>query len=280
MAKFDGIAIRLMIPGMSSERISEAVQRLYDVMSDLRRGCPWDKKQTHLSLRRYLQEECHEVLDALDREDSDDLQGELGDLLFQIWFHAEVASEQNPEHGLAAIIERVTEKLIRRHPHVFGPESASTDEQVRESWERIKAEERPAGTSRLDGLPPLIPALLGAQRLQEKAASVGFDWKEMAPVLDKISEEIDELKEELRDGSRPQRIESEMGDLLFALVNLSRHLNLSAEDALRGTNRRFTSRFQFIEAGAKAEGRALDSLTLAEMEALWVAAKEKERGGG
>lgn len=256
---------------MSDERLIDAVRELSCVMARLRRECPWDRRQTHRSLRRYLLEECHEVLDALDRGHLDDLKGELGDLLFQIWFHAEVAAEGDEERGIAAICEDVTAKLVRRHPHVFEGEVARGIDSIQKNWEATKAAE--GRESRLDGVPPLMPALLGSQCLQEKAASVGFDWTEVSDVLDKVHEEVDELHAELGESGSHERREHELGDLLFSLVNYGRHIGVNAEDAVRAANRRFTSRFQFIERAALASNRSIDELSLDEMEALWQKAK-------
>lgn len=264
---------------MSDQRLIDAVIELSRVMADLRAKCPWDAAQTHQSLRRYLIEECHEVLDALDREDPNGLQGELGDLLFQIWFHAEVASEGVADRGLASIIEQVTEKLTRRHPHVFGGAPIDDAAAVKKDWESLKQSEGVGRKSRLDGVPPLIPALLGAQCLQEKAASVGFDWEDVNDVLAKIEEEIGELRQELGDEGKSARRQHEFGDVLLSLVNLGRHLGITAEDALREANTRFTSRFQFIEQSAIASGRTIADLTLAEMEAFWQLAKERSDEG-
>ena len=261
---------------MSDHRLSNAVLELAEVMESLREKCPWDRAQTHLSLRRYLIEECHEVLDALDRSDPNDLQGELGDLLFQIWFHAEVASENDENRGLAAIIEQVTKKLIRRHPHVF--EDAAIDDAagVKQSWEAIKQSEGEGRESRLHGVPPMMPALLSAQCLQEKAAAVGFDWDDVGDVLAKIAEEVGELRHELDNGGSEQRCRHEFGDLLLSLVNFGRHLGINSEDALREANSRFTARFQFIERAAARAERSMDDLSLAEMESLWQEAKQAE----
>ena len=260
---------------MSDQRLINAVVGLSQVMVDLRAKCPWDSAQTHVSLRRYLIEECHEVLDALDRSDPDDLAAELGDLLFQIWFHAEIAADGHEDRGLAAIIEHVTAKLVRRHPHIFGDNAVDGASGAKASWEAIKQAEGRGRESRLDGVPPFIPALLGAQCLQEKAASVGFDWDDVGDVLAKVQEEVGELRAELGDEGTDARRQHEFGDLLLSLVNFGRHIGINAEDALREANARFTSRFQFIEQSAVNSGRSISDLSLDEMEILWQAAKRR-----
>lgn len=266
---------------MSRERIEKAVAELFDVMARLRRECPWDRRQSHESLRRYLLEECHEVLDALDRGDREELKEELGDLLFQIWFHAEVASEHPDEpFGLADVLDGVRRKLIRRHPHVYGEKKIEDAETVRVDWERMKMQE--GRSSRLEGLPPGLPALQAAMVLQEKAAKVGFDWPAIGPVLDKVREELDELQAELPEGAPgapSPALRAEFGDLLFALVNLGRWLGLNAEDALRETNLKFRRRFRHVESRAEEEGVPLEEAGLERMDGWWDEAKEAERGG-
>ncbi len=268
---------------MSDDRLKSSFLALSSVMRRLRAGCPWDARQTHASLRRYLIEECHEVLDALDRDSAEDLRAELGDLLFQVWFHSEIASEDEDGFDLADVLDGITEKLVRRHPHVFEKAGGGADQDEawsRAAWERRKMTE--GRTSRLEGLPPSLPALLQAQILQEKAASVGFDWPDHRGVLDKVREECGELEEELAaaassGGTMPTAgMEHELGDLLFTLVNLARKLALNAEDALRMANRRFRERFQYIERAVAASGRPMEDVELDELERLWEQAKAAE----
>lgn len=261
---------------MTERSIEASARRLRDIMAALRVGCPWDREQTHASLRRYLIEECHEVLEAIDAGDLQELRAELGDLLFQIWFHAEVASEQGSGFDLIDVFEGISDKLVRRHPHVF--EQVETDkERLRGQWERLKMAEG-GRRSRLDGVPPLLPALLQAERFQEKAASVGFDWKEVSGVLAKVSEEVAELNEALNaERVARERVEAEFGDLLFTLVNFARHQGIVAEDALRLASGRFRERFQFMEREAVGEGRALSDETEEGLGAAWERAKAAER---
>ncbi len=268
---------------MSDDRLKSAFLALSSVMRRLRAGCPWDARQSHASLRRYLIEECHEVLDALDRGCAEDLKGELGDLLFQIWFHAEIASESEGGFDLADVLNGIAEKLVRRHPHVFEvSDDGGKGEKPwsRSAWERRKLAEGRA--SRLEGLPPGLPALLQSQILQEKAASAGFDWPDHRGVLDKVREECAELEEELEaadasGGDGPtDGMAHELGDLLFTLVNLARKLELNAEDALRGANRRFRDRFQFIERAVAESGREMEDVELEELERLWQRAKSRD----
>ncbi|MCB9832767.1 MAG: nucleoside triphosphate pyrophosphohydrolase [Planctomycetes bacterium] len=267
---------------MSDERIVKAATALAEVMRRLRRDCPWDRRQSHESLRRYLVEECHEVLDALDRGDRVALRAELGDLLFQIWFHAEVASEHPEEpYGLAEIIEDLSAKLIRRHPHVYGDRRETEVETLRADWERMKMQE--GRRSRLEGLPPLLPALQAALVLQDKAARVGFDWPALGPVLDKVREELAEFLAELPEESTaieaPAALRAEYGDLLFALVNVGRWLRINPEDALRETNLKFRRRFHHVEERARAAGLPLEEAGLERMDAWWDEAKRNEAAG-
>lgn len=257
------------------EELGRAVTDLHAVMKRLRADCPWDREQTHASLRRYLLEESYEVLDALDGGDAEEIAGELGDLLFQIWFHAEIASEPGAlGFDLVDVLDRVRTKLIRRHPHVFATEDAADADEVQRNWERRKMDE--GRTSRLDGVPKVLPGLLAAQTLQRKAASVGFDWPDVAGAIDKVREELGEFLETITEEQSPERRESEFGDLIFSLVNVARKLDVDAEAALLGTNRKFRRRFAAIESGAQAARRDLESLSLEEMDALWTQAKRSE----
>ncbi len=253
------------------------LEELARVMARLRGpdGCPWDRQQTHESLRRDLLEECHEVLEAIDAGDAEVLADELGDLLLQIVFHAQIAAERG-DFDLSTVAERITAKLRRRHPHVFGDATVRDSDEVLANWERLKRDEPPARgrESVLDGVPRALPALLKATSLQKKATRVGFDWAEgdVAGPLGKVGEELAELRDAV---GRAGDIEHEIGDLLFAVVNVARRLGTDAEDALRLACRRFEKRFQTIEAAAAAGGRELSAMSLAEMDELWEQAKRE-----
>lgn len=271
---------------------SKDISRLIEIMAALRHrdtGCPWDVEQDFSSIVPYTIEEAYEVADAIQRNDKDDLREELGDLLLQVVFHSRMAEEEG-SFAFPDVVEAITTKMIRRHPHVFGDAQARSSGMAKGMWEKIKAQEKAERqTARLargvtenadsDGyladVPLAQPALTRALKLQEKAARVGFDWQDATPILDKIEEEIAELRQAL-DGDNWDDIAGEFGDVLFALVNLGRHLKLDAEDSLRRTNDKFRRRFHFIEAELKKQGRALGSATLDEMEALWQQAKTTE----
>ena len=235
-------------------------------------GCPWDREQTLQSLKPFIIEEAYEVIDAIDRDDRSALAEELGDFLLQAVFVAEVTREE----GSFDIFDAITvlhDKLVRRHPHVFADVEARDAEQVLVNWEKLKNEERKAeNKSVLAGVPQALPALLKASRLTEKAARVGFDWRRAEDVFDKIDEEVGELREAVakRDDAN---IQEELGDLLFAIANIARKLNVNAEEALQAANRKFTRRFEAVEAQARESGRNLDQLTLEEMDAMWDHAK-------
>ncbi|WP_112322976.1 nucleoside triphosphate pyrophosphohydrolase [Oceanibium sediminis] len=250
--------------------------RLRDIMARLRdpeTGCPWDVEQDSASIAPYTIEEAHEVADAIARNDMSDLRDELGDLLLQVVFHARIAEEAG-DFDFDDVAGGISDKMVRRHPHVFGDESRDkTPEQQTADWEAIKAAERgPAGV--LDGVALGLPALTRALKLQKRAARVGFDWPAVDQVLDKIVEEAGELAEAEGD---PDKLEDEFGDLLFVMVNLGRHLGLDAEAALRRTNAKFTRRFGKVEDALSAEGRSPEAATLEEMDTLWNAAKAEER---
>jgi len=235
-------------------------------------GCPWDRDQDHLTLRPYLLEEAYEVLEALDAGDVDALREELGDLLLQVVFHTQVAIDQG-EFRMPEVIGYINRKLIHRHPHVWGDVSVNDSSDVARNWEAIKQQERrdngKARQSLLDGVSRALPALAQAYNYQERAARVGFDWEQIEPVIDKIREEIDEI----RAAPDPEQRAGEIGDLLFALVNWIRWMGVEPETALREANRRFYRRFHYIEQAAERTGRALSQMSLAEMDALWDEAK-------
>lgn len=264
-----------------------AIERLAEVMRRLRApaGCPWDKEQTLATLRPYLIEECYEVLEEMDRVAQGGswrpLAEELGDLLFQIVFHAQLAEELG-EFTLADVTNAIAEKLERRHPHVFGTTTVAGTTQVLENWAKLKAKERLARHGRagsaLDGVPQALPALQRAERLTEKASRVGFDWPSLDGVRAKLGEELGELDAAISSGHRAD-IEHELGDVFFSLVNLARHLKVAPEDALRGTIGRFTSRFHRVEALLEAEGVPFGEATPAQLDAHWERAKVEEQKG-
>jgi tetrapyrrole methylase family protein/MazG family protein len=276
--------------------MSEQFDKLVNLMARLRApdGCPWDRKQTHESLKPYLLEETYEVLETIDKQDEGKLREELGDLLLQILFHAQIAAERKT-FSVEDVMQLLADKLVRRHPHVFGrrEDGELTPDQVYSNWEQIKKSERQrtgGSESALDGVPKTLPALLRAFQTQARASRVGFDWPQNSEgvhqVMGKVTEEIGELTDayaaqtsrngdEEREAAR-RHLEDEMGDVLFSLVNLARFLKVNPEDALRRATDRFADRFHFVEAEAARTGRTLQSMTLKEMDSLWEMAKAKE----
>ncbi len=262
------------------KRIGKAFESLIALQARLRapNGCPWDREQTHDSLRTYLVEETYEVLDALDSGDPRKFADELGDLLLQIVFHAELAAEAG-KFDIADVIEQIYTKMVRRHPHVFGNVRAETSADVLKNWEQLKAEERAKSkvsvakapdASILDAVPRNLPGLLEAHQLTRRAANVGFDWQDVNGIFDKLAEETAELKELLASRERrTEEIEEEVGDLLFVGVNLARFLGFDAEIALKKANRKFAQRFREMERIAAARGQSLSGLSAAELDALW-----------
>jgi tetrapyrrole methylase family protein/MazG family protein len=246
---------------------------LVEVMARLRRSCPWDREQTHRSLVPYLIEESYEVVDAIESRNDAELCEELGDLLLQIVFHAQLATERG-KFSIADVIDALSNKMIRRHPHVFGDQAVSSVADVWQNWEALKAEEpaTKARASKLDGIPKGLGALQRAQKMQEKAARIGFDWPDLSGVRAKLAEELAELEQARREGDEAQ-IRDEMGDVLFSIVNFARALGLDSETALRQANEKFYRRFAFMEQRARIDGRALNDLTLDELEELWQLAK-------
>ena len=258
-------------------------------LRDPRYGCPWDLQQSYASIVPHTLEEAYEVADAIERGDFEHLPGELGDLLFQVVYYSQLAREEG-RFDFAAVVDGITCKLIRRHPHVFpdgdlygAPDQPKLAEAaIRQRWEEIKAAERaekataPEQLSLLDDVPQALPALSRSVKLQKRAARVGFDWPEALVVVDKLREELDELLEAMSEDD-PQHIADELGDVLFAATNLARHLGVDPEAALRGANGRFEWRFRFIEQALRADGRSPEGCSLDELEALWAAAKRAER---
>ncbi len=256
-----------------------SIDRLKSILARLRApdGCPWDRAQTHQSIKGQLLEECYEVLEAIDRNSPQDLQEELGDLLLHVLFHSQMAREQGA-FSFNDVAEGLSDKLIRRHPHVFGDARAESAEEVVAHWERTKREEKPERKSLFDGIPRELPALLRAQKYQSKAAKLGLDWNDAEGPRAKIAEELAEVNEAVAGGD-PKRIEEEIGDLLFTVVNLARHLHVNAECALSGAAGRFRSRVEFIEEALRVRppGNPPD---LAELELLWERSKALTGGRG
>lgn len=245
------------------------ISRLRDIVARLRApdGCPWDREQTHATLRAALVEECYEVIEAIDKADDPNLREELGDILLHVVMHAQMAGERDA-FSFDEVVAEVCEKLIRRHPHVFGDKAAADSTEVLRQWEQIKRAEKKDRISIMDGLGSGQPALLRAQNAQKKAARVGFDWQAADPVFDKVEEEIAELRQALASGETCH-VEEELGDLLFTVVNLSRKLKVDSETALAAATRKFVSRFQAVEAALAAQGRRIEDASPDEMNALW-----------
>jgi tetrapyrrole methylase family protein/MazG family protein len=262
------------MPSKSRHSIpSEDFRDFVKIVRRLRKECPWDRKQTHRSLRHSLIEETYEVVHALDRGDLKELSSELGDLLLHVIMQATIAEEEG-EFTLQEVLRLIRAKLIRRHPHVFGTRRVRSAEEVKRNWENIKMEE--GRTSLLDGIPRSMPALQRALRMQQRASKVGFDWETQQQVWEKLSEELQELRVAL-ERKRPREREEEFGDFLFALVNYARFISIHPEDALRQTVEKFDRRFRYIEQNLRKQGKDIHSVTLAEMDRLWNAAKRKKR---
>jgi tetrapyrrole methylase family protein/MazG family protein len=251
-------------------------KKLIDIMAKLRseQGCAWDKVQTHETLKPYLIEEAYEVIEAIDEKDDAKLKEELGDLLMQVVFHSQVAKD-NGEFDINDVIEKISSKMISRHPHVFGDAKFDTPEEVKKQWHDRKKEEGKLRDSALEGVPKELPSLLRAHRLQSRAAKVGFDWPKIDDVVAKLEEELHEFRQAVQ-GKDKKEIEEELGDIFFVLVNLSRWVGVNAEEALRKTISKFISRFRYIEMKAAENGRKLEEMTLEEMDALWDEAKTRE----
>lgn len=266
---------------MNKENPLKEFDEFVNIVKRLRKECPWDKIQTHLSLRRCLLEETYETLEAIDENNMTELRNELGDVLLQVIFHSNIAEEEN-SFTLKEIIQYETKKLIDRHPHVFGNVKITDSEEVKKNWERSKKNE--GRKSVTDGIPEDLPALLKAYRMQEKVSKVGFDWRKPGtdemdekPVFEKVLEELNELKHNADNGRPHDEIEDELGDVLFSIVNYSRYLKVNPEDALRRTIRKFRHRFNKIEDFAKENKRELDEMTLEEMDEIWEKAKRDQQ---
>ncbi len=257
---------------------------LVEVMARLRapNGCPWDREQTHTTLKPYLLEETYEALEAIDIGDDDELCKELGDVLLQVVFHAQIAAEEN-RFGIEEVARAIVDKLIRRHPHVFADVEVDGSEQVLQNWEQIKKQERQeqgeATPSLLDGIPKQLPALMRAQRMQARVSRQGFDWDQIEGPLDKVEEEFAELRQAWASGETPA-IEDEFGDLLFALVNTGRFLNVDPEQSLRQSTDKFERRFRALEEAVRTSGREISALSLQELDAIWDEIKAREKMEG
>ena len=250
-----------------------AFDRLLTVMDELREQCPWDKKQTIQTLRHLTIEETYELGDAILDNDLQEVKKELGDLLLHIVFYAKIGSETN-DFDIADVLNTVCEKLIHRHPHIYGDVTVKDEEEVKRNWEKLKLKE--GNKSVLEGVPKSLPALVKASRIQEKVAGVGFDWEESQQVWEKVEEELQEFQDEVKSGNQDE-MEAEFGDVLFSLINYAKHLNINAENALERTNKKFINRFQYLEQKAKELGKELEDMTLKEMDVYWEEAKTNDR---
>ncbi|WP_445381684.1 nucleoside triphosphate pyrophosphohydrolase [Robiginitalea sp. IMCC43444] len=250
----------------------KAFDRLLTIMDELREQCPWDRKQTMQSLRHLTIEETYELGDAILENDLEEVKKELGDLLLHIVFYARIGSETR-DFDIADVANDICDKLIRRHPHIYGDVSVNGEAEVKANWEKIKLSE--GKKSVLQGVPDSLPALVKANRIQEKVAGVGFDWENPQQVLEKVREELAEMEQEQQNGN-PEALEAEMGDVFFSMVNYARFLGINPENALERTNKKFIQRFQYLEAQAKSVGKTLSEMTLAEMDVHWEAAKNLE----
>ncbi len=258
----------------NNEQDEQALRRLLEIMADLRaeHGCPWDKEQDHKSLRKYVLEEAYEVVDAINQEDDSLIVEELGDLLLQIVFHAQIAKEEG-RFTFADIANGISEKMIRRHPHVFGTEHCDTPSEVMVTWAQVKAKEKAGSQERRMDVPLAFPALYRSEKLQKKAAEVGFDWEQSEAVRQKILEELGEVDEAISEADKVH-LKEEMGDLLFAVVNWSRFHHIDAEEALRESNDKFVKRFNLMEDMILAQGKSIEDMTLSEMDLYWEKAKK------
>ncbi len=250
-----------------------AFERLLNIMDDLRESCPWDRKQTLESLRYLTIEETYELSDAILEKDMNEIKKELGDLMLHMVFYSKIASEQNA-FDITDVLNGICDKLVYRHPHIYGDVTAKDAETVKNNWEKIKLKEG-ANKTVLGGVPASLPAMVKAYRIQEKARGVGFDWDHVGQVWDKVQEELSELQYEKLNGT-PEKIEDEFGDLLFALINYARFIDVNPEDALERTNKKFIKRFNFIEKRVKEAGKSMHDMNLAELDVFWNEAKAEE----
>ncbi|WP_269223306.1 nucleoside triphosphate pyrophosphohydrolase [Flavobacterium sp. IMCC34518] len=255
---------------MNKDHQLQAFKRLLDIMDELREKCPWDKKQTMQSLRHLTIEETYELGDAILDNDLNEVKKELGDLLLHIVFYAKIGSETN-DFDIADVCNDICEKLIHRHPHIYGDVIVENEDEVKQNWEKLKLKE--GKKSVLEGVPKSLPALVKASRIQDKVKGVGFDWEESHQVWDKVQEELQELQVEIAAGDH-DKMEDEFGDVLFSMINYARFLNINPEDALERTNKKFIKRFQYLESKATELGKPLMDMTLAEMDVFWNEAKK------
>lgn len=247
-----------------------AFNRLLDIMDDLREKCPWDKKQTLESLRHLTIEETYELADAILENDLNEIKNELGDVLLHLVFYAKIGSEKK-SFDIGDVANAISEKLISRHPHIYGDVIVKDENEVKENWEKLKLKE--GKNSVLEGVPKSLPAMIKANRIQDKVSGVGFDWEEPFQVWEKVQEEISELNEEINKGSK-KSIESEFGDVLFSMINFARFIGVNPENALEKTNKKFINRFQYLEKATKKEGKKLSEMTLSEMDVYWEESKK------
>lgn len=254
------------------DKRSEAFLRLLNIMDDLREKCPWDKKQTMDSLSYLTIEETYELIDAISDKDLNEVKGELGDLLLHIVFYAKIASETN-EFDIVDVIHTVCDKLVERHPHIYGDVIAQTEEEVKANWEKIKLKK--GKKSVLEGVPKSLPAMVKSTRIQEKARGVGFDWEHKDQVFEKVLEEFKELDNEINSGDDKAKVEKEFGDVLFSMINYARFIGVDPELALERTNKKFIGRFTYLESEVKKKQKDLLKMTLAEMDEIWNESKKK-----
>lgn len=254
------------------DKRSEAFLRLLNIMDDLREKCPWDKKQTMDSLSYLTIEETYELIDAISAQDLNEVKGELGDLLLHIVFYAKIASETN-EFDIVDVIHTVCDKLVERHPHIYGDIIAQTEEEVKANWEKIKLKK--GKKSVLEGVPKSLPAMVKSTRIQEKARGVGFDWEHKDQVFEKVLEEFKELDNEINSGDDKAKVEKEFGDVLFSMINYARFIGVDPELALERTNKKFIGRFTYLESEVKKKQKDLLKMTLAEMDEIWNKSKKK-----
>lgn len=260
----------------SKEYKLEAFSKLLDVLDELRTKCPWDRKQTNESLRCNTIEEVYELSNALLENDVDDIRKELGDVLLHIIFYAKIADEKR-QFDIADVCDSLREKLIFRHPHVFGTVNVKDSSDVEHNWEAIKLKEKGGNRTILGGVPETLPSVIKAERIQEKASNAGFDWQQPSDVWEKVKEEIEEVETEIKRGNGKLSLENEFGDLLFSVINAARLYKVNADNALEAANKKFIRRFNFVEKQALKENKTLSSMTLDEMDSLWNKAKELEK---